>query len=212
MVLKHAECGGVLGGAWALQDSHPLTCAPVSPLTAAVRCRGLSRGYAAAQLTWVPYFGLYFVVYERLRVLAAAACATPRPPAARATAAPSRETTQEDAAVVVGEAKGAGDVPFAASLVCGFCAGALAAAATCPIDVVKTRIQVGKGSSVLVTSTARGAGGGGVTIRATVQELWRKEVRFLLPSRHRKVLSLLLRNTGDKEGPTLLFLHAFHPF
>ena len=100
--------------------------------------RGLYQGYVAAQLTWLPYFSIYFVAYERLKAAAMAQLG----------------------------ARHESDVWSAVFLLCGACAGTFAGAVTCPVDVVKTRIQVGR---------PEGSGGAPAGIAGTVRELWRAE-------------------------------------
>ena len=77
--------------------------------------RGFFRGWVAAQLTWIPYFALYFGFYERVK----------------------------QAAMDVTGAKTENEVLPGTFLLCGTVAGTVAGAITCPLDVVKTRIQVG---------------------------------------------------------------------
>ena len=71
-------------------------------------------------------------------------------------------------------------------LACGFAAGAAAGALTCPVDVVKTRIQVGgggdgsssgsrRGSSRGSSSGGGGGGGSWKTLTTTVSDLWKAE-------------------------------------
>jgi len=109
--------------------------------------RGLYRGYMAAQLTWLPYFSIYFVAYERLKAAAMARLG----------------------------AKSEHEVWSATFLLCGASAGAFAGALTCPVDVVKTRIQVGS----LVTTTSGVAAAApplpSLSIAGTVRDLWRTE-------------------------------------
>jgi hypothetical protein len=75
--------------------------------------RGLYRGYGAAIGTYGPFVGVYFTVYERCKLWQARWLERP-----------------------------AHSLPFVSQLVNGAVAGAVSAAVTCPMDVVKTRLQV----------------------------------------------------------------------
>mmetsp|Transcript_46977 Transcript_46977/g.118358 ORF Transcript_46977/g.118358 Transcript_46977/m.118358 type:complete len:232 (+) Transcript_46977:199-894(+) len=75
---------------------------------------GLYRGFLPGIATYCPFVGIYFVAYEQLKLCA---CAF-------------------DGALTTR------DLPFAYHLASGAMAGAIASAITCPLDVVKTRIQV----------------------------------------------------------------------
>jgi len=75
---------------------------------------GLYRGFFTALATYGPLVGIYFATYEKLKL----------------TIAKSRNYASVQ------------ELPFYYHLVSGASAGAFAAAVTCPMDVVKTRIQV----------------------------------------------------------------------
>ena len=110
--------------------------------------RGFFRGWVAAQLTWIPYFALYFGFYERVK----------------------------QAAMDVTGAKTENEVLPGTFLFCGAVAGTAAGAITCPLDVVKTRIQVGLEYPAASGSGSGKAGAaGGRSIVGTVNELWRAE-------------------------------------
>jgi len=75
--------------------------------------RGLYRGFTAGLATYGPFVGIYFVCYEQLKRFFGKL----------------HHTHPEK-------------LPFYAHLVSGFVSGAVAAATTCPLDVIKTRMQV----------------------------------------------------------------------
>jgi hypothetical protein len=75
--------------------------------------RGIFKGYWAAALTWAPYCGIYFTVYEKCKHIAFR----------------RRPEWKESP-------------PLPLTLACGVTAGAMGAVCTNPIDVAKTRFQV----------------------------------------------------------------------
>jgi hypothetical protein len=75
--------------------------------------RGLYRGSVAAIATFGPYVGLYFSAYEHLKTRYASFAKTPRE-----------------------------NLSLPANLICALTASAASAFITCPIDVVKTNLQV----------------------------------------------------------------------
>lgn len=104
--------------------ARPATALPLAAHLVRTRgARALYRGALATLATYLPFSGLYFATYEGLkaRLLPAerAGAAAPPPSAAREACA-----------------------HFSAAV----CAGAVGAAATQPVDVIKTRLQVGGGA------------------------------------------------------------------
>lgn len=81
--------------------------------------RGLYRGYGAALATYGPFVGFYFVAFEQCKKISATLLHTPLD-----------------------------QVPFPAQLCNGALAGGFAAAVTCPMDVIKTRMQVQSNTSI----------------------------------------------------------------
>uniref|UniRef100_A0A7S3GFI2 Mitochondrial carrier protein n=1 Tax=Palpitomonas bilix TaxID=652834 RepID=A0A7S3GFI2_9EUKA len=79
--------------------------------------RGLYRGFGAAFLTYGPFSGIYFAMYEAQKSLFL-------------RLSRSNDDNKERL------------IPFYASLAFAAGAGGIAAAVTCPLDVVKTRMQV----------------------------------------------------------------------
>ena len=75
---------------------------------------GLWRGLGPGLATYCPFVGIYFMTYEHLK----------------STALRHYGLTSEE------------QLPFAVSLLSGASAGGMAAAITCPLDVIKTRVQV----------------------------------------------------------------------
>jgi len=75
---------------------------------------GLYRGFFTALATYGPLVGIYFATYEKLKAQIAEVRGYPS----------------------------VSELPFYYHLISGASAGAFAAAVTCPIDVVKTRVQV----------------------------------------------------------------------
>ncbi len=80
---------------------------------------GLYRGFGAALVTYAPFMGIYFATYEQLKSLSLL----------HLQEKTGREPTSQD-------------IPFFYHLCGAATAGAFAAAVSCPLDVVKTRIQV----------------------------------------------------------------------
>lgn len=78
---------------------------------------GLWKGFGAGILTYGPFVGVYFVCYEKFKLL-------------------SKKLSQKQKEE---------DIPVPYILVAGGTAGAISAAVTCPLDVIKTRIQIEKG-------------------------------------------------------------------
>ncbi|PRP80668.1 mitochondrial substrate carrier family protein, partial [Planoprotostelium fungivorum] len=77
---------------------------------------GLYRGFLPAIATFGPFVAIYFTVYEQLK----------------------------RAAKDITNSKDVRDIPFWSQLISGAAAGAFSAAITCPMDVIKTRVQVSK--------------------------------------------------------------------
>ncbi|KAJ3182143.1 hypothetical protein HDU85_003185 [Gaertneriomyces sp. JEL0708] len=95
--------------------------------------RGFFRGYFLGLGVFVPHTMTYFIAYERLKLRAAKAWGT--------------ETTT---------------LPFDAYMLCSATAGALAAAVSNAVDIVKTRVQAGRSNSAV----------------AVVQDMWKNEGRW----------------------------------
>jgi len=76
--------------------------------------RGLFKGFLPGLATYGPFVGIYFVVYEKSKT--------------------SFKNLYKMNSV--------DQLPFHTHLIGGFLAGAVSAAVTCPLDVIKTRIQV----------------------------------------------------------------------
>ena len=72
------------------------------------------KGFTASLMTYGPFVGIYFVAYEKLKSI-------------------SKTITNS---------KSEDELPLIYFLIAGGGAGALSAAVTCPLDVVKTRIQI----------------------------------------------------------------------
>ncbi|KAG7570679.1 Mitochondrial carrier domain superfamily [Arabidopsis thaliana x Arabidopsis arenosa] len=72
------------------------------------------------------------------------------------------EPTRRSIQLAMGEEPGAGSI-IGANFTAGFVAGAVAAAATCPLDVAKTRRQIEKNTDRAMT----------MTTRQTLAEIWR---------------------------------------
>lgn len=81
--------------------------------------RGFFKGYWAALLTYAPFVGIYFVSYEHCKKLY------------------KRLWLKKDPKITSDSV-----IPFYYSLTSGFISGAFGAFLTCPMDVVKTRLQV----------------------------------------------------------------------
>jgi len=90
--------------------------------------RGLYRGYIAHQVVWTPYNGLYFGAYEQIKSQWIAA------------GLPHQRHIKSDTGAVTSI------LPQWGYPLCAAGAGAVAAAITAPMDVVKTRLQT-QGSS-----------------------------------------------------------------
>eukprot|EP00922_Rhytidocystis_sp_ex-Travisia-forbesii_P061108 GHVS01090613.1.p1 GENE.GHVS01090613.1~~GHVS01090613.1.p1 ORF type:complete len:361 (+),score=44.68 GHVS01090613.1:347-1429(+) len=86
----------------------------------------LYKGYAATLCSFGPMSALYFMFYEQFKQIAI--------------------RRQQDGSAVASTTSGGDRIPFVQSLVCGSLAGALASWLTSPLDVVKLRLQVQRGS------------------------------------------------------------------
>ncbi|KAF0852956.1 mitochondrial solute carrier family 25 (mitochondrial iron transporter) member 28/37 [Andalucia godoyi] len=100
--------------------------------------RGLFRGFWVAVVTYGPFASLYFVVYEQLKHELAKRRTVDATMEARAR-------RKQDQVQVQVQVQAGRDLSLVASMGCGFVAGAVAAAATCPLDVIKTQLQVEAG-------------------------------------------------------------------
>lgn len=78
---------------------------------------GLWKGFGAGLLTYGPFVGVYFVCYEKFKSYSQYL---------------SKKEREED-------------IPVPYILLSGGTAGAISASVTCPLDVIKTRIQIEKG-------------------------------------------------------------------
>lgn len=78
--------------------------------------RGLYRGYLVNQATWMPFNGLYFMIYEKSKSLC----------------------------IEAGYEDGHDNLEPTAQFSCGAVAGVVAAVLSNPIDVLKTRVQVAR--------------------------------------------------------------------
>jgi hypothetical protein len=89
---------------------------------------GLWKGFGAGLLTYGPFVGTYFVCYEQFKVLSKRVSGT----------------------------RSEKDLPLPYFLSSGAAGGAIAAAVTCPLDVIETRMQI-ESSSNRTYSTIRGS-------------------------------------------------------
>ena len=101
----------------ALGGSAPTTLATCRDVLAESGVRGFFRGFFATCVTFAPFSAVYFLCYEFVK------------------------TTSS---LVLGNDRE--DIPLSVSLIGGLAAGSVAAAATVPLDVIKTRIQVQPGN------------------------------------------------------------------
>ena len=95
--------------------------------------RGLYRAYWMHQLTWAPFNGLYFSIYEQLKKYLIL-----HPILSSTTPSNKTISTIENSDNNVIKKK----LPIIEKLICAVTAGTVASAVTSPIDLVKTRLQV----------------------------------------------------------------------
>eukprot|EP01117_Protostelium_nocturnum_P001011 TRINITY_DN11331_c0_g1_i1.p1 TRINITY_DN11331_c0_g1~~TRINITY_DN11331_c0_g1_i1.p1 ORF type:complete len:320 (+),score=53.49 TRINITY_DN11331_c0_g1_i1:140-1099(+) len=136
---------------------------------------GLFKGFLPAIATYGPFVAIYFATYEKAKLFA-------------------KDVTSSSSL---------SEIPFWAQLVCGATAGAISAMVTCPMDVIKTRIQVEskksegayKGGLDALRRIMKEEGFGAFTKGMTARILWIAPGTAITIGLYEQFKSIILKNS-----------------